>query len=186
MKLFALFFIPNICLFFLQSCDSNESTETKKPVTYGEIYAPGNDDKTQGYLYDSVDTKGERGGEIYTYFDCPDSKFFPPIDIKTWDKTPVVNGRLPTYEETLNGMSIHHYGEKENAYVKPYPMTLPKLASIYKSSTGKNEIVLVIQIVQTYKDTVVGYRYFSGGCGGSLFRDFHFLTVPEIQNFTSY
>lgn len=168
-------------LCFLLACTKNESTETQKPFAVGEMYPAANTDDIKDYTQDSVDTKGERGGEIYTHFDCPDSRFFSPIDIKTWDKTPVVNGRLPTYEETLDGMSIHHYGEKENAYVKPYTMTLPKLASIYRPSTGKDEIVLVIQIVQTYKDTVVGYRYFSGGCGGSLFRDFHFLTDEEIK-----
>jgi hypothetical protein len=60
-------------------------------------------------------------------------------------------------------------------------MILPRLASIYSNRTKQYETVVVIQMVQTAKDTVVGYRYLTGGCGGSLFRNFHFLTVSEIQ-----
>jgi hypothetical protein len=47
---------------------------------------------------------------------------------------------------------------------------------------SKAGIVVVIQIVQTAKDTIVGYRYLTGGCGGSAFHDFHFLTDSEVKN----
>lgn len=72
-----------------------------------------------------------------------------------------------------------------NKAVKLYNMTLPRLASVYSNRTKQYETVVVIQIVQTAKDTVVGYRYLTGGCGGSLFKKyFHFLTAPEIQKAT--
>lgn len=60
-------------------------------------------------------------------------------------------------------------------------MTLPKLAYYKNASTGKDNLVVVIQIVQTAKDTVVGYRYLTGGVGGSVFHDFRFLTDEEVK-----
>lgn len=192
MKTDTLFFLLAICLIFIQSCGDKPA---RNPIA---SYLPPVTEATKSsvphnsYQYDN--TKGYAGnGQIIAEFDCPDSRFFPPIDLKAWDKIPVVNGRLPTYAETMDGTSIHHYGEKENAAVKPYDMQLPKLA--YRINTHKRtgfeiqgkyqrtlaDLVVVIQIVQTVRDTVVGYRYLTGGCGGSLFRDFYFLTDDEVK-----
>lgn len=131
-------------------------------------------------------------GEIISKFYCPDAKTqFPPINIHEWDKTPAISGRLPTYEETMNGTSIHHYGEKETKLVKAYNMTLPKLARYINPSLSsldspmKDELVVVIQMVQTPEDTIVGYRFLSGGVGGSKYRDFHFLTDQEVSEITT-
>jgi hypothetical protein len=191
MKLFQLFFIPVICLCSLPSCDkaiAGEKTKDAQKVADDNKTVSGANDNKQVYGLNHVmysDTKGIGvNGQLFTSFDCPDALGFPPIDIKNWDKIPVVNGRLPSYEETHNGLSIHHYGGEANGAVKVYNMNLPRLASIYSKRTKHFETVVVIQIVQTAKDTVVGYRYLTGGCGGSLFHDFHFLTVPEIQQVT--
>ena len=91
-----------------------------------------------------------------------------------------MNDRFPSYAETMNGTSIHHYGEKKNSLIKPYSMLLPKLAYL-KTSSENNKLVIVIQIVQTAQDTVVGYRYLTGGVGGSAFHNFHFLTEDEVK-----
>ncbi len=53
-------------------------------------------------------TAGQKGQrldpQIINHWYCPDAvKVFPPINIKSWAKTPVVTGRLPTWEETENG-----------------------------------------------------------------------------------
>lgn len=132
------------------------------------------------YQYNTAKGFGENGNLI-TDFNCPDTKSFPPIDIKSWNKIPVVNGRFPTYEETTNGTSIHHYGEIENSNLKVYPMTLPRLAYRKDLSSKMDSIVVVIQIVHTANDTIVSYRYLSGGCGGSKFHNFHFLTDEEVK-----
>lgn len=189
MKSIQLILVPAICFSFLQSCNKAVASEDEKTNTPKTTSTNASDTKDIKQTYDLnhvvySDTKGiGANGDIFTSFDCPDALDFAPINIKNWDKTPVVNGRLPTYEETHNGMSIHHYGGEANG-IKVYPMTLPRLASIYSKRTKQYETVVVIQIVQTAKDTVVGYRYLTGGCGGSLFKDFHFLTVPEIQSIT--
>lgn len=66
-------------------------------------------------------------------------------------------------------------------------MQLPKLARYINPSLSsidsprKDELVVVVQIVQTPEDTIVGYRFLSGGVGGSVYRDFHFLTDEEVK-----
>ena len=186
MKLLTLSLLSTMSLLALQSCDKAVANEKTKDASKAEPTLSAPEQKTTYDLNHVIysDTKGIGNGAIFTDFDCPDAKDFLPIDIKHWDKTPVVNGRLPTYEETHNGMSIHHYGGEANNLVKVYNMNLPRLASFYNKRTKQQEVVVVIQIVYTPKDTVVGFRYLTGGCGGSLFRDFHFLTVPEIQKVT--
>ena len=167
---------------FMEACDTDQ---TAKPVNASgpQKFIIPVDSKISIPIDEYNNTKGYwENGQLITEFDCPDSKDFPPVDIKLWDKVPVVNGRFPTYEETKNGISIHHYGEKANPNIKPYNMTLPKLASCYNYVTKSNDkLVIVIQIVQTSKDTVVGFRYLSGGCGGATFSHFYFLTDEEIR-----
>ena len=177
MKLFKIYPLLIITLFFIHACGDKKIIEEKKTEA---AYTAAQYNNTKGY---------DETGKIISKFYCPDAKnMFPPIDIKFWDKVPVVNGRLPTYEETMNGTSIHHYGEKESRIVKPYYLTLPKLARfLYPSSNSLNtpmkcdDLVVVIQIVQTPEDTIVGYRFLSGGVGGSNIRDFHFLTDEEVR-----
>ncbi|MFI5142318.1 MAG: hypothetical protein ACHQII_08175, partial [Bacteroidia bacterium] len=182
-----------VAIYFLQACNESKNDSRKFLATsnsesssslsidsqkftttfYSKQYIPINQyNNTKGYWED---------GKLITDFDCPDSRTFAPVNIKQWYKVPVVNGRLPTYEETQNGTAIHHYGEKQNATVKPYNITLPKLATYYSRFTNKNELVIVIQIVQTPTDTVVGYRYPTGGCGGNTFSKFHFLNDEEVK-----
>ena len=181
--------LPTVLFSFIliQSCDSKQTSENDDAIILnktdlymglGDIEPDYENPTPEQY----ANTKGYwENGQLITHFDCPDSRFFPPIDIKLWDKIPVVNERFPTYAETMKGISIHHYGEKKNALIKPYAMTLPKLAYYKNASTGKDNIVVVIQIVQTAKDTVVGYRYLKGGVGGSVFHDFGFLTDEEVK-----
>ncbi len=116
---------------------------------------------------------------------CPDNvKGFPPVEIKSWLKVPVINGRLPTFEETQNGTSLIYYDITKTPDAKAYSMILPRLASFFCPNTKKMETVIVIQIVQTNTDTVVGYRFITGGNGTSNFRDLHFFTDKEIKKAT--
>lgn len=185
---FKLLILLIFVLCFIQSC-TKQPKEMSQSIAESYAKPIG---KPAASIYEYNKTKGySENGQIITDFDCPD-RFFPPIDIKSWYKTRIVNGRFPTYEETMNGTSIYHYGEKENPEVKPYNMTLPKLAYINRSTkyvfgskiynrVMQNEVVVVIQIVQTAKDTIVGYRYLTGGCGGSKFYRLRFLTDEEVK-----
>ncbi len=177
-----------IAIIIITSVISCNNTSTNAPDA-DKLF--GKTEKTSAsYNKDAYNnTKGCcENGDIIPNFYCPDAvSNFPPINIKEWEKVPAVNGRLPTYEETINGTAIHHYGEKANNVIKPYPMTLPKLAryigtaSISINSPKKDELVVAIQIVQTAKDTIVGYRFLTGGVGGSKISDYHFLNDEEIK-----
>ncbi len=52
---------------------------------------------------------------------------------------------------------------------------------VIKLAYRNDDLVVVIQIAQTAKDTIVSFRYLTGGCGGSKFHDFHFLTHEEVK-----
>jgi hypothetical protein len=179
MRIFKLIALITTLLVVISGCNRKTDTEIEKfpkfvdqKVSNKEEFSAEQYNNTKGYWED---------GRIINEFDCPDSKFFPAIELKSWNKIRVVNGRFPTYAETMNGTSIHHYGEKENKSIKPYNMLMPKLATCYIKSLKRREMVVVIQIVQTPSDTIVGYRYLTGGCGGSAFRNFHFLTDDEVN-----
>ena len=187
MKPIFIFSISLLSICLMTSCDSMEVKNDDETVILNKtdaLVALSEDDTdTENPTPEQYNnTKGiNANGTLITHFDCPDSRFFPPVDLKKWNQVPVVNGRFPSYAETMNGTSIHHYGEKKNSLIKPYSMVLPKLAYVKNQSTGKNNLVIVIQIVQTAQDTVVGYRYLTGGVGGSAFHDFHFLTDDEVK-----
>jgi hypothetical protein len=117
-------------------------------------------------------------------WDCPDNLAFPRIDLKDWQKVPVVNGRLPTYEEAQNGTSLLYIDKEmkpELKDVEPYKMTLPKLAYFTNPRTHEKEIMIVIQLVQ-FKDYVwAGLRYVSGGNASAVMSDLEFLTDEQVK-----
>lgn len=117
-------------------------------------------------------------------WDCPDNLAFPRIELKDWEKVPVVNGRMPTYEEAQNGTSLLYIDKEvkpELKDVEPYKMTLPKLAYFTNPRTKQKEVVIVIQLVQ-FKDYVwAGLRYVSGGNASAMMSELNFLTDEEIK-----
>jgi hypothetical protein len=190
MKTVKFVFLLIIAIMFFQSCNEAQQGETLQQPYLTDLI----DTTKANDTLITIDTDGYwDNGQIVSQFDCPDSRFFPSIDLKNWDKISVVNGRLPTYKETVNGTSIHTYGGTENKNVRPYKMTLPRLAyfvngpgKIVPDSSAhkmaiKPQLVVVIQVVQTLTDTLVGFRYLTGGVGGSYFRDFHFLNYEEAN-----
>lgn len=117
-------------------------------------------------------------------WDCPDNLALPKIELKDWQKVPVINDRMPTYEEAQNGSSLLYIDKEvkpELSYVKPYKMTLPKLAYFTNPRTQQKEVVIVIQLVQ-FKDYVwAGLRYVSGGNASEMMSNLQFLTNDEVK-----
>ena len=117
-------------------------------------------------------------------WDCPDNREFPAIDLKDWEKVPVVNGRLPTYEEAQSGKALLHIDKGLNPDLKdvqPYNMKLPQLAYFINPRTKQKEVVVVIQLVQ-FKDYVwAGLRYVSGGNASAMMSELEFLLDDEIK-----
>lgn len=120
----------------------------------------------------------------YLAWDCPDNLAFPKIELKDWEKVPVVNGRMPTYEEANNGTSLLYIDKEmkpDLKYVEPYDMKLPKLVYFTNPRTKQKEVVIVIQLVQ-FKDYVwAGIRYVSGGNASAMMSELKFLTDEEVK-----
>lgn len=118
----------------------------------------------------------------YGAWSCPDNvRGFPPVDITELDKVPVVNGRLPTKEETINGISLMYFDTLQIPSARPFDITLPKLARYYSDYTKKNELVVVIQAVVADNDSVVGFRYLNGGNGSAYLGEVTFISDEEID-----
>ncbi|MFK7947645.1 MAG: hypothetical protein AB8G11_08650 [Saprospiraceae bacterium] len=114
---------------------------------------------------------------------CPDNlRGFPAIDVQKLEDIPIINGRLPTKEETRNGISLMFFDTTYLKYVRPLDMIMPRLARYYNEHSKKNEIIIVIQTAVIKQDTIVGFRYLNGGNGSAWFGEVAFLTNDEIKN----
>ena len=117
----------------------------------------------------------------HNWLHCPDNPDFQPLDIKSWLKAPALNRRLPTLAETEDGTSLIYYDPIVYPDAKAFDINLPRLASFANPYTNKVDTVIVIQVVQTDLDTIVGYRYLTGGNGTYNFKSFHFLSDEEVR-----
>jgi hypothetical protein len=106
-----------------------------------------------------------------------DSLLWPKINLKSWQSTPSINGRLATEEDVKNGFAIYCINKVDS---KPYPIQLPQLAYLNDFDTKTKKMVVVIQIESTSKDTIAGYRDINGGFGACLFYELQILS-PEDQ-----
>ncbi len=102
------------------------------------------------------------------------------MDIQDLDKLISISDRLPTQEETRNGTSLMYFDPTEYPEAKPLKMTLPRLARIYSQHNGLNEMIIVIQAAVIGNDTVVGYRFPSGGNGTARVGEVTFLSDAEV------
>jgi hypothetical protein len=117
---------------------------------------------------------------------CPDNlNGFPAVDIENWNEVPVVNGRMATKEETQNGTSLIHVDLDKYPNAKVLDITMPKLARFYNQSSGKNELIIVIQALSIANDSIVGFRYLNGGNGSAWLHEVDFLSDNEVQEVPS-
>lgn len=117
---------------------------------------------------------------------CPDNlNGFPPVDIQDLDKIPVVEGRLPTKEETQSSASLMFIDPAEYPNARALDIDLPQLATIYSEHSDMEELIIVIQAVVIDEDTIVGYRFPNGGNGSAWFDQVTFLNPNSVSNFGS-
>ena len=122
----------------------------------------------------------------YGGYYCPDNLGgFPAMDIANWKSVPVVNGRMPTREETQNGTSLIFVDQEKFPNAKPLDMEMPKLARFFNRNSGKEEIIIVIQALNVSNDSVVGFRYLNGGNGSAYMNQVRFLSDEEIESISS-
>ncbi len=152
---------------FFTSCGQNEASSQKKEIIPRAEKAPPSKHNTL---------------HPYGGWSCPDNIFgFPAVDLKDWKNIPIVNGRLPSKEETQNGTSLMYFDTTEIPDARPLDMHMPRLARYYSTYTQKNEMVIVIQVVVADEDTVVGFRYLNGGNGSAWFSEVNFLSDQEME-----
>ena len=112
---------------------------------------------------------------------CPDNLFgFPPVDIAEWDEIKVVEGRLPTKEETQQGASLIFVDKEAYPSAKVLDLNLPRLATYYSQHSKREELVIIIQGVQIDSDSIVGFRFLNGGNGSAYFDEVSFLDEVQI------
>lgn len=104
------------------------------------------------------------------------------IDLENWEKTPSINNRIAIEKDVIDGNAVYHINGGDNH--KAYNIKLPKLAYFLNSETNKKELVVVIQIEETSKGTIVGYRNLNGGNGLGLLKEFEFLNDKQIKELT--
>lgn len=111
---------------------------------------------------------------------CPDNlKVFPAVDVRNLNQVPVVMGRLPTRQETMEGKSLIYIDPTIYPTAKPLEMPLPRLARCYSKFTKKNELVVIIQAVVIDQDSIVGFRYLNGGNGSAWLEEVTFVSEEE-------
>ncbi|MFY0672790.1 MAG: hypothetical protein JXQ87_05275 [Bacteroidia bacterium] len=137
---------------------------------------------TNDEMHDSNTEQNEIEQHSFGGWYCPDNLFgLPAVNIQEWEKVPVVNGRLPTQEETKSGAALIFVDKDKFPDAKPLDVKMPKLARFKSPYTNRDEIIIVFQTVVVQQDTIVGYRYLNGGNGSSRYNEVNFLTETEIN-----
>ncbi len=140
------------CLLYLSACVQN-----KKPAQSENAQAVAEKQVTQ-----KIRAHGYGG------WYCPDNLIgFPAVDIQDWETVPVINGRMPTEEETRSGQSLIYVDAALYPDARPLDMTMPRLATIEPSHSGRQEIIILIQAITVSNDSIVGFRFLNGGNGSA-------------------
>lgn len=112
--------------------------------------------------------------------DDSNKDLWTPIILKNWKQTSAINNRVANENDVKEGRAVY-YIEGDYKDHKPIKINLPKLANLTDFDTKQKELVVVIQIEETPKGTVVGYRNFTGGNGAGLLNDFEILNDEEVE-----
>jgi len=117
---------------------------------------------------------------------CPDNlNGFPAVNLSDWKNVAVVNGRMPSKEETQNGTTLIFVDSEKYPNAKPLDMTMPKLATYFNYSTSREEYIIVIQAVNIDNDSIVGFRYLNGGNGSARLNEVKLLSDAEVSEITT-
>lgn len=141
-----------------------------------------NDENASNTAVEVKKTEPHRYGGWY----CPDNLFgFPAVDIANWKNVPVVNGRMPTKEETQNGTSLIFVDTEKYPNAKPLDIPMPKLAYFYNESAQREDLIIVIQAVNVDNDSIAGFRYLNGGNGSARLNEVKLLSKSETDKLSA-
>lgn len=163
-------YIAYICCFALMMTYSCATDKASDPVV------------VIGVGTDEVNSQKHRQQHEYGGWYCPDNlKGFPPIDIQDLDQIQVVTDRLPTKEETQDGRALMYIDPILHPSARPLDLGLPRLARTYSRTSDDQELIIIIQAAIIGVDTIVGYRYPTGGNGSGWYDEVILLTDAEIK-----
>jgi hypothetical protein len=101
--------------------------------------------------------------------------------VQEYAQLDIVTDRLPTEEETWNGKALIFVDTEKYPDAKPLDLNLPRIARIQSGHNGLNELIIVFQAIVVGNDSVVGYRFPSGGNGSAWLGEVTFLSEEEIE-----
>lgn len=128
-----------------------------------------------------VQTQQTKEPHRYGGWYCPDNFGFEPVDIQQLSTVPAIEDRLPTEEELRNNMSLIKVDTEMYPDARALDMDLPRLGKTYVNSSGMEELIIVIQAIVVQEDTVVGYRFPSGGNGSGWLSDVTLFEQDEVD-----
>lgn len=97
-----------------------------------------------------------------------------PVDLKTWRKTPHVEGRTATDRDVEEGRAVFAVGGE------PVELDLPKCAIVQEEGVGEETPVILIQAERLDDGTIaVGYRLVDGGNGIATLDEVELLSEPD-------
>jgi len=159
-----LLFITTLCLTILASCQEKKKVNSKAGK------------EPQAKQVVEVKQEPHRYGGWY----CPDNLFgFPAVNLLDWESVPVVNGRMPTKEETQNGTSLIFVDNEKYPNAKALDLKLPQLARYTNRYTNRTDLIIVIQAVKIQSDSIVGFRFVNGGNGSARLNEVELLSDKE-------
>jgi hypothetical protein len=114
---------------------------------------------------------------------CPDNLTgLPPMDIQEYKELEVIADRLPTEQETWDGKALIYVDTDKYPNARALDIDLPRVGRIYSGHNLMNELIIVFQAIVVDNDTVVGYRFPSGGNGSAWLGEVSFLTDEEVKD----
>ena len=102
-----------------------------------------------------------------------------PIDLKNWNETPHVSGRLATEEDVKNGNATFLVDDKSEEH-KALNIKIPTLAYHFDQDTDEKTPVVVIQGEQVGDQKVIGIKYLDGTDSVCLLFELEF--VDNLNN----
>lgn len=158
----------------VMSCQQEPPAPNSSSLTYNDI------------SLDLTTPPHERKDYGFGGWYCPDNlRGFPPVDIQRVEEIEVITHRLPTEEEARDGRSLMFIDSTKYPNARAFDLQLPRLAWTYSRQDDGKDLAIIIQAAIIGSDTLVGYRYPSGGNGSGWLDELTFLSDQEIKDLGS-
>ncbi len=99
------------------------------------------------------------------------------INVKNWEKTPFICGRVATEDDVENGIAVFVVPSGS----MPCESNLPICAIHKNSETSQRVPVVVIQAEQIGNNVTLGVRYLDGGNGICTLEEVELLDEPNDE-----